>query len=332
MAQYKDYYQVLGVDRGATEAEIKKAYKKLARKYHPDVSKEKNAEEKFKEVGEAYDVLKDQEKRAAYDRLGTYQAGQEFQAPPNWDYTHGPWGGAGAQQGAFNEADFSDFFSELFGRGRAQQGAGAGFGGAGFGGFGGQPRAMNGQDYDAEIDITLEDAFNGAEKTLTFAASEYVDAQHVRRVEKTVRVRIPKGATEGQKLRVPGKGGGGFNGGRNGDLYLTIHLLPHRYFKVDGHDLYLDLPITPPEAALGARVEVPTMTGRVALKVRPGAESGQKLRLGGKGLPRPGGGEGDLYAIVQIVTPPHLTDEEKRLYEELGKLSHFNPRQRFEQE
>ncbi|MEW6353325.1 MAG: DnaJ C-terminal domain-containing protein [Pseudomonadota bacterium] len=307
--EYKDYYKILGVERNADQDAIKKAYRKLARKYHPDVSKEKNAEEKFKEVAEAYEVLGNAEKRAAYDQLGTYQAGQSFRPPPDWERQFG-WGGGADYSGV----DFGDLFSELFGMGTRP-------GGARTRGM----RGMRGQDYEATVHISLEDAYRGAEVSLDLSVPGAGGA----RASKTVKVRIPKGATDGQKLRVPGKGGKGAGGAPDGDLYLNIVLHPHPLFRASGHDLYLDVPVTPWEAALGASIEVPTMAGNVRLKIKPGAKAGQKFRLAGKGLPKPGGGYGDFYAVLQIVTPTVLSDKEKRLFEELAQTSTFNPRAHF---
>jgi curved DNA-binding protein len=315
--EYKDYYKILGVERTASQDEIKKSYRKLARKYHPDVSKEKDAEEKFKELGEAYEVLKDAEKRAAYDQLGSYQSGQSFRPPPGWEQQFGH----GHQFNEFSGMDFGDFFSELFGGGAQRGGRGHGRAGGGF--------AVPGQDFEVGVQVSLEDAYHGVERSLTLEVPETTPEGYMMRMPKTIKVRIPKGASDGLKLRVAGKGGKGLHGGRDGDLYLHITVQPHRLFKLSGHDLYLETPITPWEAALGATVEVPTMEGKVRLKVQPGAKSGQKLRLSGKGLPKPGGGHGDFYAVLQIVVPPQLSDEERRLFEELAKTSTFNPRQEF---
>jgi len=320
--QYKDYYKILGVERKAGQEEIKKAYRVLARKFHPDVSKEPNAEEKFKELGEAYEVLKDPKKRAAYDQLGSYQAGQEFRPPPDWEQQfRSQWQGPGQEraQGPFGGgADFSDFFSELFG-------------------FGGARRATRqqssvprrGQDYEAEAEITLDEAYRGTERSLQIEEQEMTASGQIRRVPRVVKVRIPKGATDGQKLRVPGKGGKGIQGGPDGDLHLNIALRPHPLFKATGHDLYLELPITPWEAALGSTVDVPTLDGSVRVKVHAGAKAGQKLRLAGKGLPKPAGGHGDLYSVLQIVAPSPLNTRERELFEELAKTSAFNPRAHF---
>lgn len=312
--QYKDYYKVLGVARNATADEIKKAYRLLARKYHPDVSKEANAEEKFKEVAEAYEVLKDAEKRAAYDQLGTYQPGQDFRPPPDWERHFGPGHFHFSTHGG--GADFSDFFSELFGMGMGRGRPGGGF-------------AMAGQDLEVQIAVSLEEALHGTEATLQLNATEAGEGGMLTRVPKTIKVRIPKGVTDGHRLRVPGKGGKGVGGAPDGDLYLHIVLKPHPLFKPSGHDLYLEVPVAPWEAALGASVEVPTLEGRARIKIPSGARAGQKLRLTGKGLPRHGHGAGDLYVVVQVVSPDHPSDKEKALFEELARVSAFNPRRHF---
>lgn len=308
--KYKDYYAILGLERGASEQEIRKAYRKLARKYHPDVSKEANAEERFKEIGEAYETLKDPEKRAAYDQLGRHRPGEDFRPPPDWENRFGGFG--------FEDVvDLSDLFAQFGGGGgRTRAGGARGF-------------AMPGQDYEVTAHVSLDDAARGTELAVDVSAPERGADGVVRRVPKTMRVRVPKGATDGQRMRVPGKGGSGMGGGAAGDLYINIRLLPHPLFKVSGHDLYLDLPVTPSEAVLGASVEVPTLAGRVRVQVRPGSRAGQKLRLANQGLPRPGGGHGDLYCVLQIVTPAALSEREKTLYEELAKLSTFNPRGHF---
>jgi curved DNA-binding protein len=311
--KYKDYYEILGVPRTASADDIRKAYRKLARKYHPDVSKEKNAEEKFKEVGEAYETLKDKEKRAAYDQLGQHRPGQEFRPPPGWETQ---FGGSGFE----DVIDLSDLFAQFGGGAGARRGRARG-GGRGF--------QMPGQDYEVTAHVSLEDAARGTELAVDLSAPEPGPDGTLRRVPKTIRVRVPKGATDGQRLRVPGKGGQGMGGGPAGDLYINVALMPHPLFKVSDHDLYLELPVTPSEAVLGASVEVPTLEGRVRVNVKPGSRAGQKLRLTGKGLPLPGGGHGDLYCVLQIVTPSALSDPEKKLYEQLAKLSSFNPRGHF---
>jgi curved DNA-binding protein len=290
--KYKDYYKTLGVGRGAGEDEIKKAYRKLARKYHPDVSKEPNAKEKFQEVSEAYETLHDKEKRAAYDSLGSFRPGQDFRPPPDWSERFG----RGGQD--FGGIDLSDLF-ESFGRGARRRNM-----------------QFPGEDYEVAARLSLEEAYRGT-------------ARQLRLGEREITVRIPKGATDGQRLRLRGKGGPGMNGGPPGDLYLQIALDPHPLYRVSGHDLEIEVPIAPWEAALGAQVEIPTLESRVTLKLPPGSQSGRKLRLAGKGLPQPGGGAGDLYAVLNIVVPAAAGEREKKLYEELRAASKFDPRSRF---
>lgn len=311
--KYKDYYRVMGVDRKAGADEIKSAYRKLARKYHPDVSKEPGAEEKFKELGEAYETLKDPEKRAAYDQLGSHKPGQEFRPPPGWEQQFGDG------RFSFDDIDLGDLFSGMAG-GMHRPGRGAG------------KIRMPGQDYEVTAHITLEDAYRGTEVDLELAVPEYDENGFPHRVRRAFKARIPKGATDGQRLRLPGKGGKGLNGGRDGDLYLNIALHPHRLFRVSGHDLFLDLPLAPWEAVLGTSVLVPTLGGSVRLKVPPGTHAGRQLRLAGRGLPKPHGGEGDLFAIVQIVVPTVTSERERALFKELAEASTFNPRGHFEQE
>ena len=316
--KYKDYYEILGVARDAAEADIKKAYRKLARKYHPDVSKEKGAEEKFKEVAEAYEVLKDPEKRAAYDQMGFYQPGQDFRPPPDWGERFGESG-----QHGFEDLGDIDLFDLLSGLGMRR--------GAPGGRRGGAEIRMPGQDYEVTMQAGIEDLNRGAEIEIPVSATEMSPDGRLRRSTRNVRVRIPKGATAGQRLRVPGKGGAGVGDAPAGDLYINIELRPHDRFKVSGHDLYLEVPATPWEAALGANIDIPTLDGKVTLKVPPGSRAGQKLRVRGKGLPRPKGGEpGDLYAVLQIVTPAVLSEREKELYRQLAEASSFNPRAHFE--
>jgi curved DNA-binding protein len=306
--KYADYYVALGVERGASDAEIKKAYRRLAQKYHPDVSKEPDAEARFKEVAEAYQTLKDPEKRAAYDALGSRPQGEEFQPPPDWSRQHA--GARGADSFSFDQADFADLFSRFGTRGA--RGAGG----------------LAGQDFEVPVAITIEDAYRGTTLELQLSLPEYDATGNVRRVPTLVKARVAPGAVDGQRLRLPGKGGKGMNGGRAGDLYLDISFKPHRLYRATDHDLYLDLPLTPSEAALGATIEVPTLAGSVNLKIPAGTSAGQKLRLGGRGLPKPRGGAGDLFAIAQIVVPGELSDRERDLYRQLGESS-FNPRQNF---
>jgi curved DNA-binding protein len=311
--KYSDYYAALGVERGASQDEIKKAYRRLAQKYHPDVSKEPEAEVRFKEIAEAYQTLKDPEKRAAYDELGRRPQGEEFRPPPDWARQHAGAGGDG--QFSFEDMDFADLFSRFGGRGR-----GAPFGAGG---------ALPGQDFEVPVQISIEDAFRGTTLDLQLSMPEYDESGALKRVPHAVKTRIAPGAVDGQRLRLPGKGGRGFNGGRAGDLYLEISLKPHRLYRATGHDLYVDLPLAPWEAALGASVEVPTPGGAVNLKIRPGTSSGQKLRLAGRGLPIPRGGAGDLYAVAQIVVPAELSDREREIYGQLKAASQGDLRRHF---
>jgi curved DNA-binding protein len=346
--KYKDYYATLGLERAATEDAIKKAYRRLARKYHPDVSKEANAEEKFKEVAEAYQTLKDAEKRKAYDALGSHQAGQEFEPPSDWQQQWRPSGGqraggrassgwhaggsgAGGQStggessfsgDSFEGLDLSDLFEQL----RGGRGGGAG------GGRGGARASMPGEDYEIAVPITIADAYSGTEINLDLNMPEYDAQGQLRRVPHAFKARIPRGATDGQRLRVPGKGGKGFNGGRDGDLYLNISLRPHALYRANGNDLYLDLPLAPWEAVLGTSVEVPTPGGAVRLKIPAGTQAGQHLRLPARGLPRPKGEPGDLYAVVLIVVPSELDDAQRALYRQLEETSTFKPRAHFSEE
>lgn len=304
--EFKDYYKTLGVERTATADEIKKAYRKLARTYHPDVSKEAGAEARFKEVSEAYEVLQDPQKRAAYDQLGMrWQAGQEFTPPPDW--------GAGFEftPGRFSTveaAEFSDFFSSLFGNFSRQTTAGR----------------FRGEDHHAKIVIPLEDAFQGATRTITLRTPQ-LDAQG-RMVlrEHTLNVRIPKGIRTGQLIRLAGQGAPGGGGAPGGDLYLEVHFDPHALYRVEGHDLSLTLPLAPWEAALGATIKAPTPTGVVEVKIPAGSQSGQKLRLKGRGIP--GEPAGDLYLILDVVLPMADTERARQLYQTMAQELAFNPR------
>jgi len=308
--KYKDYYASLGLARGASDEDIKKAYRRLARKYHPDVSKESDAEEKFKEIAEAYQTLKDPEKRAAYDQLGAHPAGQEFQPPPHWQqqFSDAPFSSE-----ELDLSDLSDLFAHLRG-GAAHRRA---------------RMSMPGHDYEIGVAITIEQAFHGTQIDLDLNMPEYDEQGRVRRVPRAFKARVPKGATDGQRLRLPGKGGKGLHGGRDGDLYLNISLRPHALYRASGHDLYLDLPLAPWEAVLGTSLEVPTPGGTVRLKVPPGTQAGRHLRLPQRGLPKPKEGQGDLYAIVQIAVPSVVAEPERELYRKLSDGSNFDPRAHF---
>ena len=300
--KYKDYYEVLGVEREASPDDIKRAYKRLARKYHPDVSKEQDAEEKFKQVGEAYDVLRDTDKRATYDNLGSsWHTGDEFSPPPGWQFrTHAGGGHAG------EKFDFSDFLDSMFG-GSAPQGDP----------FGTQFRGAHtrGADERAKIVITLEEAFKGGERALNL--------NNGRRRARKLNVKIPAGVREGQQIRLAGQGQAG-PGGRSGDLFLTVEFAPHPIFQAQGSDIHLNLPIAPWEAALGAVVKTPTLAGKVDLKIPARSQSGRRLRLKAKGL---GGAKaGDQYVTLQIVTPPADSDAAKRIYKSMAEELDFDPR------
>ena len=308
--EFKDYYQIMGVSRDATQDDIKRAYRKLARKYHPDVSKEASAEARFKEIGEAYEVLKDPEKRAAYDRLGTrWKSGQEFQPPPGWDQ------GFEFHGGGFSRADasqFSSFFETLFGRGRhTRQYSEQGFN-------------LQGKDSHAKISIDLEDTFQGGVRSLTLQHTESGQDGRPRIRERTLNVRIPKGIRQGQHIRLAGQGSPGAGQGKAGDLYLEVVFKPHPLFRAEGRDIFMELPVTPWEAALGATIPTPTPAGVVDLRIPPNSRSGQKLRLRERGIP--GTSPGDLYVVLQIVLPPADSEQARALYREMEQKLGFNPR------
>ncbi len=307
--EYKDYYKILGVPRNASQDEIKRAYRRLARKYHPDVSKAPDAEERFKEINEAYEVLKDPEKRAAYDRLGSgWQAGQEFRPPPDWEEVVAGFGGfAGSEEAG----GFSEFFETLFGGLGGRRRAGGGF-------------RMRGQDHFARIRITLEEAYHGGTHTLELQVPEMDARGRLSSRTRRIQVRIPAGVTEGQQIRLAGQGAPGLGGGPPGDLYLEVEFAPHPHFRAEGRDIHLTLPITPWEAALGAKILVPTLGGPVALKVPPGSQSGKRLRLKGRGLP--GSPPGDQYVTLQIVTPPADTPARRDFYGRMREAMPMNPR------
>ncbi|BAN68300.1 DnaJ C-terminal domain-containing protein [endosymbiont of unidentified scaly snail isolate Monju] len=302
--EFKDYYEIMGVSRDATQDEIKRAYRKLARKYHPDVSKEPDAEQRFKEIGEAYEVLKDPEKRAAYDQLGAnWQAGQDFRPPPDWDqgfeFHGGGFTGADAEQ-------FSDFFESLFGRARG--GRQYTYSTAGGGGF-----DLRGEDTYAKVLIDLEDAYQGATRTLTLKHTELGPDGRPQLRERTLNVRIPKGVKEGQHIRLARQGSPGIGKGEPGDLYLEVAFRPHPFYRVEGKDVYIELPVAPWEAALGAKVKVPTPAGAVDLKIPAGSKAGRKLRLKGRGIPAKQ--PGDFYVELQIALPPADDAEARTAYE-----------------
>lgn len=308
---FKDYYKIMGVERDASQDDIKRAYRKLARKYHPDVSKEADAEARFKDLGEAYAVLRDPEKRAAYDQLGAnWKAGQDFKPPPDWDAGFEFSGGLGGA----DASTFSDFFDSLFGRdfqatagGRRQAGMHA-----------------HGEDHHAKVMIDLEDAYSGASRSISLRAPELDRTGHVTTRQRTLTVKIPKGVKQGQRIRLAGQGSPGLGKGQAGDLYLEIEFNPHRHFRVEGRDVYLQLPVTPWEAALGATVKAPTPAGPVDLKIPAGTTRGRKLRMQKRGIP--GQPPGDLYVELTITLPPATTDAARDLYRKMQRELAYNPR------
>ncbi len=327
--EFKDYYQTLGVERGASQEEIQKAYRKLARKYHPDVSKEENAEDRFKEISEAYEVLKDSEKRQKYDQFGSAwkQARQTGRTPPGFEGFRFDFGGpGGGPSGGFRfEGDpsafsgmggsgFSDFFEALFGGQRGARGP------AGRGGFGGAGRGIGrGADHEASIALALEEAARGGKREIGLSDPATGGT-------KNLAVNIPPGVKPGSKIRLQGQGSPGPGGGPAGDLYLKVEVLPHPELRLDGHDLHATVPVTPWDAALGGRAEVPTLDGPLTIKVPAGSSSGRRIRLKGKGFPRRKGEAGDLFAELRILVPESLSDEERELFEKLAATSSFDPR------
>lgn len=311
--QFKDYYQILGVSRDETADGIKKTFRKLARKYHPDVSKELDAEKRMQEINEAYTVLSDPEKRAAYDQLGKgYQPGQDFRPPPNWDAGFEFTGKGPAFQDA---GDFSDFFAELFGR----------MGGApgGFQTSRGASRAQ-GEDHHAKVLLDIEDAFTAPTRQISLRGPQ-VDAQgHVQLVSRTLNVKIPRGVHEGQVIRLAGQGAPGNGGAPAGDLMLEVHFRPHERFRADGRNLHLALPVTPWEAALGAVVTVKLPDSSLKVRIPEGAESGRQLRVRGKGIP--GNPPGDLLLDLRVVLPPADSPRARELYETMARDLAFDPR------
>lgn len=311
--EFKDYYKIMGVAPEASAEDIKRAYRKLARKYHPDVSSEADAEARFKELGEAYEVLKDPARREQYDQLrkGGYgghawREGEEFRPPPGWDRGGFEWsfGDGGGFRGD-DAGGFSDFFETLFGGAQRR-------------------RAHKGADVRGRVDIDLETAFAGGTRRITLERPERAADGSVRRNARTLDVRIPPGMTEGRQIRLAGKGDRGAGNAPAGDLFLEVHVLPHRLFELDGKDVHLTLPIAPWEAALGARVAVPTLGGEVTLNVPAGSSSGQRLRLKGRGLS--GNPPGDQYVLLKLVTPRPADDEQRKLYERMRDSFRFDPR------
>lgn len=311
MPEYKDYYKTMGVARDASQDELKRVYRRLARKYHPDVSKEANAEARFKEVQEAYEVLKDPQKRAAYDQLGSnWRQGQDFRPPPDWgqnfEFSGTSFGG--------EEGGFSDFFSSLFGQ-RAGRTRGAG-GGRGF--------AMAGDDQVAAIEIDLEDSYRGGSQTIELKGPQMGEDGRVTVQPRTLKITIPAGIVEGQRIRLAGQGSPGHGGGPAGDLYLEMRFRKHRLFQIDGRDVTLTLPVAPWEAALGSTVPTPTLAGPVDLRIPANAKAGQRLRLKGRGLP--GATPGDQYVVLKIVLPPADSEPARALYEQMQRELPFDPR------
>jgi curved DNA-binding protein len=291
---FRDYYETLGVPRGATSEEIRSAYRKLARRYHPDINKDEDAEERFKEVGEAYEVLSDPEKRERYDRLGAnWRQGDDVSGAPGFDgFERARPDGVRFE---FGDGAFSDFFESLFGSART-----------------GDIR-MRGADQEAVVDLSLEEAAAGGPLRVSLADG------------RSFTVNVPAGVRDGQRIRVAGRGGEGIGGGSTGDLYLRVHLRPHGVFRVDGRDLHVDVPVTPWDAALGTTLEVPTLTGSAKVRLPAGSSSGRRLRLRGKGMPGRRSRHGDLYARVQIMVPDELDERERKLFEELRTDSSFHP-------
>ncbi len=301
--EYRDYYAVLGVDRKASQEDIKKAYRRMARKYHPDVNAEPDAEDKFKEVGEAYEVLSDPEKRSAYDTLGpSWRDHQQFEPPPGWEQQFS-FGGGGFTQ---HDGGFSDFFETLFGA------AGAG----GFQRHGRRAGGFKGADEHARVGVTLEEAFRRDSVEITVPQPD--------RKPRRLRVKIPAGVSDGKRVRLKGQGGPGVGGGERGDLFIEFRLVPHPTFRPEGRDIHYELPVAPWEAALGTEINVPTLGGDVKLKIPAGSQSGSRLRLKGRGLP--GDPAGDQYVTLKVVLPEATTAKHRELYREMATTMNFDPR------
>lgn len=308
---FKDYYKVLGLEPGADDKAVKAAYRKLARKYHPDVSKEKDAENQFKEVAEAYEVLKSAEKRAEYDELRKYaQQGRPFEPPPGWQ----PRGNGGFADEMGGGRDYSDFFESLFGAAGRSQGPG-------------RKSARRGQDVEMELPILLEETLADEAKKIAFQLPQYsADGQPLAAISKTLNVKIPAGVSNGERIRLKGQGAPGLGGAANGDLYLIIRLVPHPLFDVEAHNLILTVPLAPWEAALGSKVTVPTLDGKIHLSIPANSQSGQRLRIKGKGLMNKLGERGDLYALFKIVIPAQADEPTRALWAQLAEQAAFDPR------
>lgn len=312
--EFKDYYKIMGIHENATQDEIKRVYRKLARKYHPDVSKEADAEERFKELGEAYEVLKDPEKRKRYDQLraGGWQQGERFTPPPGWEpFTQS----RKTHYTSFDPSAFSEFFNTIF---------------AGFGTERARPFSQGyrtrGEDQRYSISISLEEAFHGSTRTMRLTSPQISPSGQVMQTTHSLNVKIPPGVKDGQMIRLQGQGNPSLSGGESGDLYLKIQIAPHPYFNLNGRDILLNLPVTPWEAALGATITVPTLAGKVQVKIPQNSQSGQKLRLTGRGLP--GKLAGDQYITLQIKIPKAESEKAKQLYKEMAEIMKFNPREK----
>ena len=311
--EFKDYYKILGVAADADLKAIKTAYRKLARKYHPDVSTVKDAEKQFKDVAEAYEVLSDDKKRAEFDQLRQYgSAGQRFEPPPGWQ-----------SSGQGSGGDFSDFFESIFGAGRQRTAGSRGFEGTE------DFTSSRGRDVDVELPLFLEDTFSDESRPLEYNLPHCGESGRLADIRKTLSVKLPPGVADGDRIRLKGQGGPGFGNGPAGDLYLRIRLVPHPLFDVAGHDLNITVPVAPWEAALGAKITLPTLTGKISLAIAPDSQNGQRLRIKGKGL-RTRSGNGDLFAILKVVMPAKSNPEAMRLWKEIASAATFNPRREWE--
>ncbi len=337
--KFQDYYETLEVPRTASKEEITKAYRKLARKFHPDINKTKDAEEKFKTINEAYEVLSDPEKRKKYDTLGNnWKAGQDFQAPPGWENVFGNFSGqtggkaragrtfkTGAGESfSFGSSGFSDFFDALFNSGSMSSQNARGF----FGGHENEEMlAETGEDYNSSITIPLEEAFHGTTKMISIAGTESNASGLAELKPKQLKIKIPPGTTDGQVIRLAKMGAKGSGGGESGNLLLKINIAPHSKYQLRGKDLTLELAVSPWEALLGGKITFPTLSGNLALNIPAGSQTGKRFRLKGKGMPTKSNHHGDLFVELKIVVPDHPTEKEKELFSELAKISSFNPRE-----